>query len=222
MIRTVRCLIFIFLLITGVTVTADDLPMGQTIFQNLCVQCHAAKGEGNVLTKSPAIAGMPDWYVLAQMTNFQTDKRGAHPQDVEGQLMRAMSKILNADQTRAVADYISKLPRNPLQPTMVADIAEGKRLYAERCMECHRYNGEGDMAYPSPPVLGLQDWYLVSRLKKYQAGIQGAAKEDVNGQKMVFSSSFIEDEKTLYSLVAYLMQLPEELRKSKATAFGSD
>ncbi|CAN5909097.1 hypothetical protein BH11VER1_BH11VER1_09340 [soil metagenome] len=199
-----------------------DLPPGQTIFQNLCVQCHAAKGEGNVLIKAPAIAGMPDWYVLAQMTNFQTDKRGAHPQDVEGQLMRAMVKILNADQTRAVADYVSKLPRNVLQPTLSADITEGKRLYAERCMECHRYNGEGDMAYPSPPVVGLQDWYLVSRLKKYLSGIQGAEKGDANGQKMVFSASFIENEAMLQSLVAYLMQLPDELKKTKANVFGGD
>jgi cytochrome c553 len=201
---------------------ADEPPPGQTIFQNLCVQCHAAKGEGNVLIKAPAIAGMPDWYVLAQMKNFQTDKRGAHPLDTEGQLMRAMSKMLNVDQTRAVADYVSKLPRNPLQSTITADITEGKRLYAERCMECHRYNGEGDMAYPSPPVMGLQDWYLVSRMKKYQNGIQGAEKDDKNGQKMVFSSTFIEDEATLQSLVAYLMQLPEELKKTKANAFGSD
>ncbi len=222
MMRAVRCLTYIFSLLIGVTARAEDLPLGQTLFQNLCVQCHAAKGEGNVLIKSPAIAGMPDWYVLAQMKNFQTDKRGAHPQDPEGQLMRAMAKMLTADQTLAVAEYVSKLPRNALQPTMVADIDEGKRLYAERCMECHRYNGEGDMAYPSPPVVGLQDWYLVSRLKKYQSGIQGAEKNDANGQKMVFSSIFIEDEKTLYSLVAYLMQLPEELKKAKGTAFGSD
>lgn len=201
---------------------ADDLPPGQTIFQNLCVQCHAAKGEGNVLLKAPAIAGMPDWYVLDQMTNFQTDKRGAHPLDAEGQLMRAMAKTLNVDQTRAVADYVSKLTRNPVPTTLVADITEGKRLYAERCMECHRYNGEGDMAYPSPPVVGLQDWYLLSRLKKYQAGIQGAEKDDANGQKMVFSAGFIEDEATLQSLVAYLMQLPEELKRVKANAFGSD
>lgn len=201
---------------------ADEPPPGQTIFQNLCVQCHAAKGEGNILLKAPAIAGMPDWYLLAQMSNFQTDKRGVHPQDAEGQLMRAIAKTLNVEQTRVVAEYVSKLPRNSLPSTMTADITEGKRLYAERCMECHRYNGEGDMAYPSPPVVGLQDWYLVSRLKKYQSGVQGAEKDDKNGQKMVFSASFIEDEAVLQSLVAYLMQLPGELKKTKAGAFGSD
>jgi hypothetical protein len=44
--------------------------------------------------------------------------------------------------------------------------------------------------------------------------MRGALKQDANGQKMVFSSSFIEDEAMLKSVVAYLRTLSEKPREA--------
>jgi cytochrome c553 len=74
-------------------------------------------------------------------------------------------------------------------------------------MECHRYNAEGELFFGSPPLVGLQDWYLAAQIRKYQSGIRGVHPKDVNGQKMVFSSGFVESEQMLNSLVAYLLEL---------------
>jgi cbb3-type cytochrome c oxidase subunit III len=202
----------------GARLLAADPPApGVILFQNVCAQCHGTKGEGNPLIKSPSIAGLPDWYLSAQVENFRADRRGAHPQDPEGQLMRAVSKVLNPEQTREVVQYVSKLPRQVHEATIKVDLTAGRELFAERCMECHRYNGEGELAFGAAPLIGLQDWYLASQLKKFKSGMRGAMKEDANGQKMVFSSSFIEDEAMLKSVVAYLRTLSDEALKP---AFG--
>jgi cytochrome c553 len=195
----------------GTGARSSDTPSaGQVIFQNVCLQCHGAKGEGNPQIKSPSIASLPEWYVKAQIENFRADRRGFHPQDTEGQLMRAITKILQPPQVAAVAEFVSKLPRVTPQPTIKADIAPGKDLFADRCMECHRYNGEGELVFGSAPLVGLQDWYLASELRKFKNGMRGALKEDANGQKMVFSSQFVENEQMLNSVVAYLMTLQAE------------
>src|SRR5262249_29159220 len=104
-------------------------------------------------------------------------------------------------------------------PTLKVDLVAGRELFAERCMECHRYNGEGELAFGAAPLVGLQDWYLASQLKKFQNGMRGTQKDDVNGQKMVFSSGYISDGATLKSVAGYVLALPDSA-KSGAGEFG--
>ncbi|HSI62318.1 MAG TPA: hypothetical protein VLE43_04345, partial [Candidatus Saccharimonadia bacterium] len=59
---------------------------------------------------------------------------------------------------------------------------------------------------------------LAAQIRKYQSGIRGVHPKDVNGQKMVFSAGFVEDEEVLKSLVAYLV----ELQKPSASDAASD
>lgn len=206
--------LFGFLLAVASCVAGDVVapaPAAEVVFQNLCVQCHGARGEGKVEVKSPSIASLPAWYVQRQLENFQQDKRGAHPQDVEGQMMRAMAKTLTPEQTRGIARLVEKLPRISPAHTIVADTAQGQELFAERCMECHRFNGEGEIVFGSAPLVGLQDWYLASQLRKFKDGRRGAEKDDANGQKMVHvTASFIEGEEMIQSVAAYIMKLQQK------------
>jgi cytochrome c553 len=188
-----------------------------TLYQNVCATCHGIRGEGRVELKAPSIAGLPDWYARGQLESFRADRRGTHEKDPEGQMMRAVSKVLTEAQVKAMARHVAAMPRVTPVPTIVADVTAGRELYAERCMECHRYNAEGELFFSSPPLVGLQDWYLASQIRKYQEGIRGVHPKDVNGQKMVFSSGFVENQEVLHSLVAYLM----ELQKPKAAETAS-
>jgi cytochrome c553 len=198
----------------------------QTIFQNLCATCHGTKGEGKAEVKAPSIASLPAWYVVRQVENFQSDRRGAHPEDAEGQLMRAMSKVLSKEQTASIAVLVERLPRVKPLPTLKTDVARGREVYAERCMECHRFNGEGEIAFGAAPLVGLQDWYLAAQLRKFKTGVRGAGKDDENGQKMVKAArNFIEDEELTQSLAAWLVQLQEAKKATPAAAeilFGRD
>jgi cytochrome c553 len=194
------------------------------IFQNLCATCHGAKGEGKAEVKAPSIASLPAWYVERQLENFQSDRRGAHPEDAEGQLMRVMAKVLSKEQSTAIAALVEKLPRVEPSPTLKTDVARGKEVYAERCMECHRFNGEGEIVFGAAPLVGLQDWYLAAQLRKFKRGIRGAAKDDENGRKMVqATANFVEDEEMVQSLAAWLIELQKKpAPKDTELIFGKD
>ena len=60
-----------------------DLARGEQLFA-LCTQCHATDGGGNSEALAPAIAGLPGWYVEAQLKKFKDGTRGLHAADTGG------------------------------------------------------------------------------------------------------------------------------------------
>jgi cytochrome c553 len=188
----------------------QTLDLGAMMFQTVCAQCHGPKGEGNIQIKSPSIAHLPSWYVIQQINNFREDRRGTDPTDPQGLLMSGISKALQPDQVHALAKHVEKMPMvTPTSETKEGevDLENGMILFQERCMECHRYNASGEMAFGSPPLTGRQDWYLAAQIKKFKTGKRGTSKTDANGAKMVLSSQFIGDEQTLKDVIAYIMTL---------------
>lgn len=180
------------------------------IFKNVCSTCHGEHGEGKLEVKAPSIASLPAWYVQRQLENFQADRRGSHPQDAEGQVMRAIAKTLTAEQIHAMAQHVEELPRTKPAITIKTDPTRGSELFQDRCMECHRFNGEGEIVFGSAPLVGLPDWYIAAQLRKFKTGVRGAAKDDANGLKMVHvTTSFIEDDELAQSVAAWLMKLRE-------------
>jgi cbb3-type cytochrome c oxidase subunit III len=206
-------------------VAATSATDGKTIFQTVCAQCHGTSGEGKLELKSPSIAGMPAWYVSTQFANLREGRRGHDAADPQSFMMAAVAKMLQPEQIKAVVAYVEQLPM--VVPTgknreiAHASAQDGKRLFQERCMECHRYNASGEMTFGSPPLIGRQSWYLAEQLQKFKSGKRGAMKNDVNGAKMVqITNFFVEDEQMLRDVVAYIMTLnpdpaatPEEQQK---------
>ena len=194
------------------TTNASD---GKTIFQTVCAQCHGPSGEGKVELKSPSIAGMPSWYARTQLTNFREGRRGHDAADPQSFLMAAVAKTLTPEQINGVLEHLEIMPivipdaKN--RELAGANVADGMMLFQERCMECHRYNASGEMAFGSPPLIGRQAWYLEDQLKKFKSGKRGMVKNDINGAKMVqMTTFFIEDEQMLKDVVAYIMTLNPE------------
>jgi len=69
-----------------------------------CVSCHGAKLEGNPALKTPALAGLPAATILARLAHY------AGPTG-HNATMRAVATALEPPERRAVATYISKLPK---------------------------------------------------------------------------------------------------------------
>jgi len=195
---------------------------GKTIFQTVCAQCHGNSGEGKVELKSPSIAGMPSWYVGTQFTNFREGRRGHDAADPQSFMMATIAKALQPEQIQAVVEHVEKLPmvvpQGQNREMAEASAQAGMQLFQERCMECHRYNASGEMAFGSPPLLGRQGWYLADQLKKFKTGKRGTHKSDVNGAKMVqITNFFIEDDQMLRDVVAYILTLNPDPAASKET-----
>jgi len=184
---------------------------GPVLFQNVCAQCHGLKGEGKDEVRSPSIASLPAWYVTTQLTNFHDGKRGGSAtNDPQGAMMAAIAKSLTPAQISALAKHVESLPLVvPKERTVTgAEIEAGKELFRERCMECHRYNASGELAFGSPPLLGRQGWYLLAQLQKFKNLHRGAAKGDEKGAKMVQTATlFIDDEQAMKDVVGFILTL---------------
>ncbi len=189
--------------------TVNPKLQGADLFTATCAACHGPQGQGNDELRAPSIAALPAWYVTNQLDHFRAQRRGTDAADAQGLMMAAIAKALSPQQVQGVARHLETLPRAAPKapPDAKANLAEGRWLYETRCMECHRYNGSGELVFASPPLIGLQGWYLQAQLEKYRQGLRGAAPGDVNGAKMVLATSHIESDAQLRDVVAFILTL---------------
>ncbi|MCB1226733.1 MAG: cytochrome c [Verrucomicrobiales bacterium] len=182
---------------------------GQPLYAATCAVCHGDKGQGNPELKTPSIAHLPAWYVIHQIDNFRSSKRGTHPEDPQGLQMAAIAKTLDQEKIDSVALYVESLALVVPKDLAIegANVSEGQYLFEARCMECHRYNASGEYTFGSPPLVGRQGWYLMAQLKKFQEGHRGAAKDDDNGAKMALTSTFVQGEQAIKDVVSYILTL---------------
>lgn len=180
---------------------------GQARWSN-CTSCHGEDGSGNRAVGAPAIAGLQAWYVEAQLDKFRTGARGAHPDDVEGLKMRAMSRTLDGDgDVKAVAQYVSKMYPTPTEATVTdGNQAHGHDLF-QPCVACHGANAQGNEGTRAPSLLRTNDWYLQAQLRKFRAGIRGTNPHDSTGALMRPMALSLPDDQAVADVVAYLQTL---------------
>ena len=174
-----------------------------------CVSCHGETGSGNATVGAPAIAGLPQWYVEAQLKKFRGGIRGYHGDDITGLRMRPMAMTLPEDaDVTAVAEYVSKMPVNPRHTTLEGgNVENGKARYV-LCSACHGPEGKGNEKLNAPPIGQLPDWYLVAQLQKFKGGLRGAHPQDTTGAQMRANAMTLPDDQTINDVVAYIQTLP--------------
>lgn len=174
----------------------------------LCAQCHGKDGMGRQDIGAPAIAGLPAWYVDAQLYKFERGFRGTHPADTAGMRMRPMAlAVAGPEDMKKVAEYVSLLPKQKVKTkTVMGDPKRGRALFSP-CVACHGPSGKGNEITKAPPLAGLQDWYLLTQLEHFKSGVRGSNPEDLTGTQMKpFASSL--DEQGMKDVVAYIATLP--------------
>ena len=180
---------------------------GEQLFQ-LCAQCHGADASGDPDALAPAIAGMDEWYLKAQLQKFHSGARGTHPDDLAGMRMRPMSLSLRGEaEMAAVAAYVASLP--PVQPPATlagGDATRGQALYAP-CVACHGPDGAGIQALNGAPLRASSDWYLLKQLQNYRSGVRGTNPLDTSGMLMRPMSMTLVDEQALLDVIAYIATL---------------
>lgn len=180
---------------------------GQALFNDYCAPCHGPTGQGNGAIAAPSIAGLPAWYVEAQLTKFREGVRGTHFDDIEGMRMRPMSKALSdAAQVPSVAAHVAALPVQRPAPTLEGDAEAGKALFTT-CTACHQADAGGNEALHAPSLLAQPDWYLVHQLDKFKTGVRGAHPKDTTGAQMAPMAKTLPDEAAMKNVVAYVMTL---------------
>ncbi len=87
-----------------------DVEQGKQLYEN-CVVCHGEMGEGIPALKSPALAGLNDWYLQRQLQNFRDGVRGIDPyQDKYGFYMtNAVLNLKDDTMIQNLVAYIATL-----------------------------------------------------------------------------------------------------------------
>ncbi|MCB9725899.1 MAG: cytochrome c [Spirochaetaceae bacterium] len=181
---------------------------GEQLFA-LCTQCHGTAGEGNRDALAPAIAGLPAWYLEAQLNKFRAGIRGLHAEDTGGLRMYPMSQWLRTDEdAKAVAGYVASLPATNPAPALEAhgDAGRGAGYYAV-CSACHMPNGSGNQGMGAPPLVGMNDWYLLESIRKYKASIRGSNPRDNLGQAMIGMVATLPSDEAILDVIAHIQSL---------------
>ena len=187
---------------------AGDPAKGKSLFP-VCTACHGPTGQGNQAMNAPKLAGQESWYFIKQMELFQGGARGTAAGDMQGMQMAAMAKGPQLQSPQALADlaaYVATFPDEPTAKTVEGDIAKGKALYPV-CAACHGQKAEGMEAMAGPRLAGLNDWYLVTQIKKFQKGQRGYHNTDHGGRQMKPMANTLTSDEMINDVVAYINSL---------------
>ncbi|MFK7863376.1 MAG: c-type cytochrome [Pseudohongiellaceae bacterium] len=173
----------------------------------VCAACHGAQGEGNQALNSPKLAGQQAWYVERQLNYFKQGIRGGEG-DTNGAAMVGMANMLaDDDAVRNMAAYIATFEDVPATPTITGDIDNGFSIYDRNCAACHLDDGSGTWYTDAPKLAGMSDWYFVTQISNFRAGIRGLHREDDYGEQMVSMATAMSGLEEIEDVAAYINTL---------------
>lgn len=188
------------------TMPAANVAAGQAQYA-VCAACHGAQGEGNPALNSPKLAGQQAWYVERQLKYFKQGIRGGEG-DTNGAAMIGMANMLADDEAvRNMAAYISTFPDTPATPTITGDVANGADIYERNCAACHLDDGAGTWYTDAPKLAGMSDWYFVTQISNFRAGIRGLHPQDAYGEQMVSMATAMSGLEEINDVAAYINTL---------------
>jgi len=195
--------------VAGDSSWADENERGADLFR-LCAICHGENAAGNEAVGAPSIAGMPSWYLEAQLKQFRDGNRGTHFDDIMGMRMRPMALTLTREgDVETVSAHIAAMPAADPAPSVTGgDVANGKVIYTTICIACHGPDGAGNREMMgAAPIHRSSDWYLFRQVENFRAGIRGARPGDAGGALMRPMVSKFTGEQDIKDVVAYITTL---------------
>jgi cytochrome c553 len=188
------------LLLVAMTALITNAGAAEKSDLSYCTVCHGAHGNGNPAIRAPKIAGMEPWYIRRQLESFRDGARGTHADDEAGHEMQPVGVRLRdqAGIDEAIA-YVSTFEPKAPPVTIEGNAARGRSLYVT-CESCHGAKGEGNQALGAPALAARTDWYLVTQLQNFKAGVRE------NAQMRAIAST-LPDEQSIDDVVAYINTL---------------
>ena len=172
----------------------------------VCAACHGPQAEGLVALNAPKLAGQDPQYMKEQLRKYKAGIRGTHEEDIYGRQMQPMAATLvNDTLVDNVVAYIESQPDTPAPTTVTGNLERGANLYRD-CANCHGPDGMG-VAMNAPRLAGISDWYVLSQLQNFKAGIRGTHPADMHGKQMGMMSRMLLSEQDMRDVVAYVNSL---------------
>ncbi|MEN9360402.1 MAG: hypothetical protein RL095_1937 [Verrucomicrobiota bacterium] len=170
--------------------------------QNTWVQCQACH-DGRPAAAGPDLRGLDPDYLKHQLEAFAAGRRGAHPDDPLGQLMRQAAAGLKPEDYQAAAEHFAlQTPPRP-HPRGEASMP-GAKIYQERCHGCHS-SAFGRFFTGSPRIDTLDSLSLQRQLEAFAKGWRLPAPEKKHEEKMRLVASQLQAEER-QALLAWWQQ----------------
>jgi cytochrome c oxidase cbb3-type subunit III len=178
---------------------------GRVAFADNCAPCHGAGGGGR---KGYPNLNDDDWLWGGKLADLEaTIRHGARSGDKDAHegTMPAFGRegMLKANQISAVADFVRSLSGLPTEKG--ADLALGKKVFADNCVTCHGPEGKGNRELGAPNLTD-KIWLYSSDKETIMQGIingrggvmpawQGRLSDPIIKALVVYVSSFGGGEK---------------------------
>ncbi len=159
-----------------------DIDNGGEVYR-LCAACHMPEGMGTEDGYYPQIAGQHSTVIIKQFADILARNR-----DTPTMFPFTRLKNLQPQDIADVAAYLQRLPMtrdNGVGPG--TELAYGKRLYEENCVDCHGRNGEGTRKKYMPLIQGQHYNYLVRQFEWIRNGKRRNADSEMVEQIQGFS-----------------------------------
>jgi cytochrome c553 len=172
-----------------------------------CLLCHGDNANGNFGIRAPKLSGMEPWYLARQLENFAAGIRGTPAEDAPGhEMMPVGIRVKQENVLAAAVDWVGTLQSKKPILTVHGNVARGRQLY-QSCAACHGAKGQGNAALQAPALASRSDWYLVTQLRNYKAGLRGADERDTMGAQMRAISGTLPDDQAITDVIAYINTL---------------
>lgn len=151
---------------------------GAAAFKVNCVQCHGSGAQG-----APGYPNLndDDWLwggsVDEILATIRHGVRSNDDADTHQSEMPAYGDILEPQEIKQVAAYVTSLSGTPFDATMVP---QGQTVFAENCAACHGDNAKGNKEYGAPDLTdaiwfyGSTEAQIAQQIKKPQHGVMPA------------------------------------------------
>ena len=144
---------------------------GRVAFADNCAPCHGAGGGG---ARGYPNLNDDDWLWGGKLAEIeQTVRHGARSgdKDAHESIMPAFGRdgTLNANEISAVADFVRSLSDLPVEKG--ADLALGKKVFADNCVTCHGPEGKGNRELGAPNLTD-KIWMYGSDKQTIMQGVQ--------------------------------------------------
>ena len=174
MVRVVLILLTLSLAFSEAVIADESLEK----ITETCKSCHSSEA---VDFRGPQLGGFSDSYIMAQLQNFKSGRRGVGSPSAIA--MANAVKDLSDNEIEVVSEWASSQESVQTLIDQPDSDSEGETLYEEHCSGCH--NGFfGRLMTGSPRLDYLDADYIEQQLKFFANGQRGFGEPDKHQLKM--------------------------------------
>ncbi len=179
-----------------------DLENGRDVYE-VCAACHMPEGWGTDEGTFPQLAGQHRSVLIKQLADIRAGNR-----DNPTMYPFALPQSIGDAQALAdVTEYIQRLPMHPEHgkgpwEEATAEFAQGKKLYEDNCVRCHKEDGMGDVKEFYPRINGQHYNYMVRQFEWIRDGKRRNANPEMVEQIENFT------DKDMQMVINYAARIP--------------